>query len=586
MRAIRASRTALGLAVLAVAVVYLAGVVEADAGRQVGQVGRAVIADPLGLVFAVACYALAFLVRARAWTAVLTHLRLGQAWAAIHIALAGNHVLPLRLGEPLRVTSVLRRTDLAAGPVTASAITLRLGDVLAVLVLALVAVPGLAVRLAGGWGVVAGLGLGLLAAVAGCLVWLRRLARTHRGVRVPYGAVAAAAVVAWAFEAAVVLEIARVAGLDLSPYEALAVTAVTVAAQMVGVTPGGFGSYEAAATAALVALGAEEGLAFGVALTTHAVKTLYSLAVGAVALAVPAPGYLGRLRLPRVAPPRPEPWPVDRDAPVVAFMPVHNEGATVGRVLRRLPAEVCGRPLLRVVVDDGSTDASAALAARAGAIVVRHPRNLGLGAAMRRGLAEALAYRPAAVVYLDADGEYAPEDIEAVAGPVLRRSADYVVGSRFAGGPRLMRPYRRLGNRLLTVWVRWLTRRTDLSDGQSGYRAFSPRAAAHAEVIHDYNYAQVLTLDLLAKGYRYAEAPISYAYRDSGTSFVRLGQYLRRVVPAVHRQLNAPPTPPPSAPAGSAAIRPATVRPPAVLLCPPFVRDQAETSTPVVDVSA
>ena len=52
--------------------------------------------------------------------------------------------------------------------------------------------------------------------------------------------------------------------------------------------------------------------------------------------------------------------------------------------------------------------------------------------------------------------------------------------------------------------MRWTTG-LPVTDGQSGYRAFSPGAAAAAEVVHDYNYAQVLTLDLLAKGYAYAE---------------------------------------------------------------------------------
>ncbi len=103
-----------------------------------------------------------------------------------------------------------------------------------------------------------------------------------------------------------------------------------------------------------------------------------------------------------------------------------------------------------------------------------------------------------------------------------------------------MLPHRRFGNRVLTGWVRWLTRRRDLTDGQSGYRAFSPGAAAVAEIVHDYNYAQVLTLDLLAKGFAYAEVPITYAFRETGTSFVRLGRYLRRVIPAVHRELNTP----------------------------------------------
>jgi glycosyltransferase involved in cell wall biosynthesis len=172
--------------------------------------------------------------------------------------------------------------------------------------------------------------------------------------------------------------------------------------------------------------------------------------------------------------------------------------------------------------------------------VVAQPRNLGLGAAVRRALAEATALRPAAVVYLDADGEYAPEELERLAAPVLAGRADYVVGSRFAGGSRRMKAHRSFGNRVLTRWVRWMTRRGDLTDGQSGYRAFSPAAAAAAEIVHDYNYAQVLTLDLLAKGYAYAEVPITYAFRTSGTSFVRLGTYLRKVLPAVRRELNGP----------------------------------------------
>jgi glycosyltransferase involved in cell wall biosynthesis len=142
------------------------------------------------------------------------------------------------------------------------------------------------------------------------------------------------------------------------------------------------------------------------------------------------------------------------------------------------------------------------------------------------------------VVYLDADGEYAPGEVGRLLAPVLSGAADYVVGSRFAGRIDRMLPHRRLGNRLLTVAVRWLTRRRDLTDGQSGFRAFSAEAAAAAEIIHDYNYAQVLTLDLLAKGFRYAEVPIGYRFRTSGRSFVRIGRYLRRVVPAVYRELN------------------------------------------------
>ena len=101
-----------------------------------------------------------------------------------------------------------------------------------------------------------------------------------------------------------------------------------------------------------------------------------------------------------------------------------------------------------------------------------------------------------------------------------------------------MRPHRRLGNLVLSAALSLVARRR-ITDGQTGYRAFSRAAAADAEIIHDYNYAQVLTLDLLAKGYRYTEVPISYRFRTTGESFVKLGRYLRSVVPAVYRELNA-----------------------------------------------
>jgi uncharacterized membrane protein YbhN (UPF0104 family) len=541
-RVLRLAGLALGLVLTVVAVVYLVRVASL---QSLTAAGRALLADPVGLLLALAAYAGAFGVRTWAWRRVLPDLAPGQAWAALHVSLLGNHLLPLRLGEALRVTSVLRRTPLAPAAVVASAVALRTGDVLAVLVLALLGAPAVVLAAGGAWTwpLLAGGVLLLIAA----LTWLRRLARGGSGgggatsmarARMPGAGVAASLLLAWVLEAAVVFEVARVSGVVLSPADAVAVTAVTIAAQTFAVTPGGFGTYEAAAAAAMGALGVDPGQAVAVAFVTHAVKTGYSVVLGAVGLVTPAPAYFGRLRLPRRLPPRPAPWPPGRAAPVVAMVPVHDEADTIGAVVSRLPRRVEGREVVALVVDDGSTDGSGKLAAAAGARVVTQPGNLGLGAAVRRGLADAATLRPAAVVYLDADLEYDPAELARLAHPVLAGTADYVVGSRFAGDIRSMLPHRRFGNRVLTRWVRWMTRRSDLTDGQSGYRAFSPRAAAEAEVVHDYNYAQVLTLDLLAKGFTYAEVPITYAFRESGTSFVRLGRYLRKVVPAVYRELN------------------------------------------------
>jgi glycosyltransferase involved in cell wall biosynthesis len=203
-----------------------------------------------------------------------------------------------------------------------------------------------------------------------------------------------------------------------------------------------------------------------------------------------------------------------------------------------VPGEVAGRPVAIVVVDDGSADGTADVALAGGAKVVAHEENCGLGAAVRTGFRAALALGPAAVAFCDADGEYAPEELPCLVAPILTGEAHYVVGSRFAGDIRRMLPHRRFGNRVLTMAMAWIARRP-ITDGQSGYRALSAWATGVAEIVHDYNYAQVLTLDLLAKGARYTEVPITYAFRESGRSFVRLGRYLRRVGPAVYRELNS-----------------------------------------------
>lgn len=253
---------------------------------------------------------------------------------------------------------------------------------------------------------------------------------------------------------------------------------------------------------------------------------------------------LGRLRLPAGHVPAPPEVsePVDPFAPVVLFMAAHDEEAAVGAVVRRVPNRVDGHPVQCLVVDDGSTDHTAERARAAGADVVSLGCKQGLGAAVRRGLAEAVTRGAVAVAFCDADGEYAPEELARLVRPILAGDADYVIGSRFAGTIGRMLPHRRFGNRVLTVLLRFVAR-APITDGQSGYRALSHRAAAQATIIHDFNYAQVLTIDLLARGARYREVPISYRFRETGESFVCLRRYVAAVIPAVHRQLNTAVTP-------------------------------------------
>jgi glycosyltransferase involved in cell wall biosynthesis len=205
-------------------------------------------------------------------------------------------------------------------------------------------------------------------------------------------------------------------------------------------------------------------------------------------------------------------------------------------VLAGIPRRACGMSVDLLVVDDGSRDGTAAIAREHEARVIGHGRPRGLGAAVRTGLELAREEGYDAAVYLDADGEYDPADFETMLDPIARGRADYVTGSRFLGAPRIgMTWHRTLANRATSSLLGTLLH-TVVSDGQTGYRAFSPRALQAARIRHDYNYAQVLTLSLWGAGIDAVEVPVSYRRRTSGRSFVSYPEYLARVAPAVWRE--------------------------------------------------
>ncbi|WP_419916616.1 lysylphosphatidylglycerol synthase domain-containing protein [Candidatus Poriferisodalis sp.] len=560
LRATLSRRTG-ALVVAAVTVVAVVFVVRATDGAALGAAWRRAASEPFSVAVALSAFGAAFMMRAVAWRRVLPTLSFGQSLAGIHLALGGNHVLPLRLGEALRVVSVVRRTPISTDAAVASSLTLRTADTLALLGWGLAVSPVVLVAIMGtaGW-LLMGAGVAVIAAGLAWW-WLRASVGGRSDVRPPGLAALGLSALAWPAEAVLVHEAAHWAGLEISAAEAVGVTALSVIAQIVAIAPGGFGTYEAAAVAAYVAFGYDPAAALVAALTAHALKTAYSIVAGGVAAAVPAPGVMSaRLRARSPDGERrqqPTGGPVsDRDGEleqhvpgdaaslppagerplVVLFMPAFNEEASVGDCVRRAPASVLGCDVEVLVVDDGSADATAERARAAGATVISLAANQGLGNAVRVGLAAGAERGAAAVVFCDADGEYAPEELPTLVAPILAGTAHYVVGSRLGGQIEVMKPHRRFGNVVLTLALSLVARRR-ISDGQSGYRALSLDAARHAEIIHDFNYAQVLTLDLLDKGYRYAEVPISYRFRTTGDSFIKLGRYLRHVVPAVTREL-------------------------------------------------
>jgi len=174
-------------------------------------------------------------------------------------------------------------------------------------------------------------------------------------------------------------------------------------------------------------------------------------------------------RLPAMHEARSFPWVAGRS--VVVAIPAYNEDRFIGSLVLKLRA----RDQQVLVVDDGSTDATAEVAEAAGATVVRHGRNQGKTAAVKTAFEQARAIGADALVLLDGDSQHDPADVETLVAPILSGTADMVVGSRFAGVRSIIPRWRVAGQHALTLATN-LGSGLHLSDTESGYRAFSRRA--------------------------------------------------------------------------------------------------------------
>ncbi len=226
---------------------------------------------------------------------------------------------------------------------------------------------------------------------------------------------------------------------------------------------------------------------------------------------------------------------------MIVFLPAYNEEEVIDQVIKRVPRHFHKEVEVEVIViDDGSTDRTVTVAKEAGADrIVSLESNKGLGAAVRQGLQSCYDFGADVGVMIDADNEYPAEQIPDIVEPILTGEVDYTMGSRFLGTINGMKLHRRLGNYCFTL-VQSLLLRKVIFDGQSGMRAFSRQALKHAEIIHDYNYAQVLTLNLIRKGFRMKEVPIQYQVRTTGQSFIKFKAYMTSVLPAIWNEMRRP----------------------------------------------
>ena len=224
------------------------------------------------------------------------------------------------------------------------------------------------------------------------------------------------------------------------------------------------------------------------------------------------------------------------NARYLAVVPAYNEAATVGRIVRDIEQRAPEFDV--VVVDDGSTDGTGEIAEGAGADVLRHPFNLGIGGAVQSGFAYALDNGYDYMVQVDGDGQHLPEEIpKLVEAMEADTSLDMVCGSRFLSDNGYPAPIsRRAGIHVFAFLLSRIMGRR-VSDPTSGFRLYNRRGIAlfARDYPHDYPEVEAVLMVHFHR-LRMREVPVRMLRRDGGVSSISSGKsvyYMLKVLLAI-----------------------------------------------------
>ena len=202
---------------------------------------------------------------------------------------------------------------------------------------------------------------------------------------------------------------------------------------------------------------------------------------------------------------------------LLVVIPAYNEQEAIRGVLTRVPREVLGHEVDALVVVDGATDATEAVAIELNFPVATHVVNCGGGDALRTGFEIARLENVDIVVNMDADGQHQPEEIERLISPIVKGGADFVVGSRFLGHYEERGSIRHIGV-VLFSWLVSLLTRTKVTDCTNGFRAFRVNDLQKLNLREEQFHTTELILEAAKKKLRYQEVPVSVLRRATGES--------------------------------------------------------------------
>jgi len=203
---------------------------------------------------------------------------------------------------------------------------------------------------------------------------------------------------------------------------------------------------------------------------------------------------------------------------IIVTIPAYNEERTLGGVIEETKRVMQSYKynFEVIVIDDGSTDRTALVAKKAGAIVYSHPKNYGLAEAFKTEIEKCLKHKADVIVHIDADMQYSPKEIPLLIREI-EKGADLVLGSRFKGKIESMPLLKRFGNIAFSMVVSQVTK-SSISDAQTGFRAFTKEVAEKIKIISTHTYTQEQIIKAVKSKFRVKEVPVYFAKRRGGKS--------------------------------------------------------------------